>query len=348
MADLRKVRIQVIDPKTGQVIENVDAKTSAGGVYMPDGTTLKDWIVNTEEVHSEFQQKLAAHLAAKHIEQDKIDDVLVGLKYDETTGKFQVTKHNGAVQEIDTLLEKMPIKFELVDGEGETEGEKFIRITLDDGTVQNVNLTDFIDIYTGSEGDHIVITVDEQTGEIQGRLVDKSIKMAQLSDEVTAAIAEQFELEAATASKLGGVKVGTGIDVAADGTISTKNVTIDGEAKNINFVEVASTVAIEVTGPTTSLLQTTVGTAVGGITITATATGTGASNATLAYQWYKKVIGKDSVFAIIDGAVEATLADANIDVTAAGTTVYYCRVSATGEGVEADPVASKQVTVVVI
>lgn len=346
MAELNKVRVQVLDPATGQVVESVDVKTSTGAVYLPDGTTLKDWIANSEIVHSEFQKKLAEHLAYKHIDADKVNNVIVGTAYDDTTGKFTFTKHDGTTTVVDTLLEKLAINFDLVDGDGEEEGQKFLQITLDDGTIKKVNVTELIDVYTGSNGDNIIVTVDGE-GAIRANLVDKSIKMNHLSDEVTTAIAEQFVLEAATASKLGGVKIGNGIAVAGDGTISTKNVTVDGVAQNINFTKVADTVVITVAGPTDALVSTTVGTAVTGLTVTANATGTAADAASLEYQWYKKVVGTDIAFETIEGATAATLPAANIDVTAAGTTIYYCRVFATGDSVVADPVASKQVTVIV-
>lgn len=346
MAELNKVRVQVLDPATGRVIESVDVKTSAGAVYLPDGTTLKDWIKNSEIVHSEFQKKLAEHLAKKHVDPEKVDSVLVGTEYDEATGKFTFTKHDGTTKVVDTLLEKLAINFDLVDGEGDEEGQKFLQITLDDGTVKKVNVTELVDVYTGSNGTNIVVTVGSN-GEIGATLVDKSITMAQLSDEVTAAIAEQFVLEAATASKLGGVKIGAGIAVTADGTISTKNVLVDGVAKNIDFVTVADTVVIDVTGPADSLVTTTAGVAVAALTVNATASGDASAAASLEYQWYKKVVGTDVAFVAIEGATAATLPANKIDVASAGTTIYYCRVSATGDGVTADPVASKQVTVVV-
>lgn len=346
MADLNKVRVQVLDPATGAVVESVDVKTSTGAVYLPDGTTLKDWIKNSELVHTEFQQKLAEHLAMKHVDAAKVDDVIVGTTYDKATGTFTFTKHNGETTKVDTLLEKLAVNFKLVDGTDEEEGQKFLQVTLDDGTIQKVNVTELVDVYTGSKGENVVITVADN-GEIQATLVDKSIKMSQLSDEVTQAIAEQFVLEAATASKLGGVKIGAGIDVKADGTISTKNVLVNGEAKNIDFVATEDTAVITVDGPADALVTTKEGSAVAALTVTANVTGAASASASTEYQWYKKAIGTDAAFTAIDGATSATLAAASIDVSKAGTTIYYCRVSATGEGVTADPVASKQVTVVV-
>lgn len=346
MAELNQVRVQVLDPKTGEVVESVDVKTSTGAVYLPDGTTLRDWMSDSEITHSEFQRKLAEHLAIKHVDSNKVKDVIVNAEYDSTTGKFTFTKHDGTINEVDTLLEKLAINFDLVDGEDEEEGQKFLKITLDDGTIKKVNVTELIDVYTGSEGDNIIVTVDGD-GSIKANLVDKSINMEHLSDEVTAAIAEQFVLTPATSEKLGGVKIGDGINVSEDGTISLKNVTIDGVSKGINFVTVNKPTSISVSMTSESLVYTTVGTAVDPLEVTATLSGDNTESATLEYQWYKKVIDTDAAFVTIDDATGATLSADKIDVSTASTTLYYCRVFATGEGIEVDPVASKRVTVVV-
>ena len=585
MADLNKVRVQVLDPATGRVVENVDVKTSDAAVYLPDGTSLRDWISNSDLEYSDIQKTLAEHLASKHVDEDKVDTLLTGITYDRATGKFSITNHKGETSEIDTLLEKLPVKFELVDGngiDGFTEGDKVLQITLDDGTKQYAKLSDLIDIYTGGTNAEVAVavsdtneitatlvdggitaakiadgtitrakidtafeqqiakieeqvgdssvpeqitaeinkldaTVTNKTGEttpdvtvtvtqedgkltavtaevkpetfdafgaakaVQGEttetvksvddkvvaltesskvaveklatpttgfiasyvvkqngtqvgatidipkdylvksaelktaaadiksgdnvvvasghkyidfvvntadaaggneshiyldvntlvdvykgvtgteiavavdaqnnisasLVDGGISYAKLDANLKSKIDEVFTLEAATADELGGVKIGNGIAVTEDGTISTENLKKDGVATSMNFVSDAATVVLTVTGPEKSLVSTKVGTAVAAQTITAIKTGDKADAATLAYKWYKKAVGTDTAFVEIAGATTATLDAAKIDVAKAGTTMYYCVVSATGEGVVADAAASKKVTVVV-
>jgi hypothetical protein len=579
MADLNKVRVQVLDPATGSVIENVDVKTSDAAVYLPDGTTLRQWISNSDVTFTDIQKTIAEHLAVKHVDEEKVDTLLTGVSYDRATGKFTITNHAGQTEEIDTLLEKLPVKFELVDGtgiDGYTEADKLLKVTLDDNTVQYAKLSDLIDIYTGAanteisvdvtdneitatlvdggitnakiadgtiarakidaafeqqiaaieanlgdesvpdqidakinaldatvtqeagadglaisitetdgklasvtasiaaetydafgaakavqgettetvksvddkvaaltesskvtveklatattgyiasyvvkqngaqvgatidipkdylvksaelktaasdikSGENVVVPsghkyidfvvntvegsgneshiyldvntlIDVYTGganseisvavsnnEITATLVDGGISYAKLDDALKAKVDAEYVLEAATAEKLGGVKIGDGIAVADDGTISTENVTRDGAATNLNFVSDDATVVIAVTGPAKSLVSTAIGTQVAAQTVTATKTGDKAASATLAYQWYKKGEA-DTAFAAIAGATSDTLPASSINVASAGTTVYYCVVSAAGEGVVADPVASKKVTVVV-
>lgn len=581
MADLNKVRVQVLDPKTGQVIENVDVKTSDAAVYLPDGTTLRQYISNSDVTFTDVQKKLAEHLATEHLTSDEIDELVTTISYDKATSSLMVNHKNGSASQIITNNEIVPKTYELVSGEGvdgySTE-DQLLKITLANDEAKYVDLTGFIDeytgganteisvavsedneitatlvdggitaakiadgavtrakidaafeqqiaameanlgdttvpeqitteiakldaevsnadsdpdvtvtvkqvdgkitevtssvkaetfdaygaakavqgettetvksvddkvaalttssavtveklgtattgyiasyvikqngaqvgatidipkdylvksaelktadaeiksgdttvvaaghkyidfvvntvegtgnethiyldvdtlvdVYTGVTGSEVAVTVDGDR-KISASLVDGGISYAKLDANLKSKIDEVFTLEAATETDLGGVKIGDGIAVAEDGTISTDNVQRDGTATALNFVSDTDTVVIAVTGPADSLISTTVGNAVAAQTVTATKTGDSADAATLAYQWYKKGEG-DAAFSAIAGATSETLPAANISVAAAGTTVYYCVVSATGTGVVADPVASKKVTVVV-
>lgn len=348
MADLNQVRIQVLDVNTGEVLDRVDVKTSDAAVYLPDGSTLRSWIAAAEESQTEFQQKLIAHLASKHVDPDKIDSILTGVEFDETTGVFTITTHDGKTQEIDTLLEKVNVNFTMEDGEEGTddEGKTFIVLTAEDGTKQKLDVTKLIDVYEGVDGTNVVVSVSSDK-KISATLVAGSIGKDLLSKEVLDAIAEQFVLTAATTTQLGGVIVGDGIAVDSNGKISAANVKYGDTAVAVKFAEEENTAVVTVTGPTDSAVITTVGTVVDAIAVTATITGDAATAATATYQWYKKTIGTDVAFTAIEGATGATLAKDNIDVSTAGTTIYYALVGATGEGVVADPVTSKRVTVVV-
>jgi hypothetical protein len=348
MADLNQVRIQVLDANTGAVLDRVDVKTSDGAVYLPDGSTLRSWIAATEESQSEFQQKLAAHLAQKHVNPDKIDSILTGVTFDSKTGVFKIAKHDGTTEEIDTLLEKVAVNFTLEDGEAGTDdaGKTFLVLTAEDGTAQRLDVTKLIDVYTGSDGTNVVVAVSADK-KISATLVEGSIGKSLLAKEVLDAIAEQYELVAATTTTLGGVIVGNGLSVDATGKIATTNVKYGDTSIGVNFATEETTAVIAVSGPADSAVITTTGTAVAPLTVTSSITGDAASAATATYQWYKKVVGTDVAFSAISGATAATLPADKIDVSTEGTTIYYCLVSATGEGVVADPVTSKRISVVV-
>ena len=338
MSDLTKVRAQVIDPTTGLAVE-VDTKTSAYATYLENGTSLQGYINNSEEIFNSLQSFLIKHLNVKHVDADKVKDVVTGVVYDDTTGTFTVTSHNGTETKFDTLLEKTAVGFDLVDGTDENEGKKILQITLDDGTIKEVDFTSFVDIYTGSNGSQIVVSVNN--GVISGSVVAGSIGESKLTDELVAEIKAQFELEAATTSKLGGVIIGDGLSVVTDGTTSMANTTVNSEAKGLNFESEGVTEVITVAGPTTDYLYTIVDAELEApLEVTATTSGVG----TLEYQWYKKTIGVDAGFVAIEGANANTY---TVPVDTAGTTMYYCTVTSTGDGVVALPVNSTQAMVCV-
>lgn len=356
MAELRQVRVQVLDHKTGQVIENVNTKTSTSAVYLPDGTTLASYLDNLDVQVTEFQKKLAQHLAQQHVDPEKIASLLVGAPtYDKNTGTFTYTTYDGNVKELDTLLEKIPVDFKLreeevpVDPEDESAGtvtKNYLVMIADDKTEQKLDVTKLLNICKGSNGEQIIVAVDTD-GTIKASVVPESIKLADLAQEVIDAIGEQYTLTAATTTALGGVIVGDGLSVDAAGKIAAANVKYGDDAVALKFTEEANTAVVTVTGPADTLVETTVGTAVSAQTVTAEITGDAAGSATATYQWYKRTIGVDVAFVTVAGATAATLSGGDIDVSAEGTTVYYCCVGATGESVVADPVASSRVTIVV-
>lgn len=185
MADLNKVRVQVLDPTTGSVIENVDVKTSDGAVYLPDGTTLRNWIANSEEARAYIQKIVVEHLTTQHVDADKVDSVITAVDFDANTGIFTFTKHDGSTKEVDTTLEKLPIAFDCINGagiDGYTADDILLEITLDDNTKKYVRLSDLIDIYTGGDTSEISVNVDESNNNITATLVNGGITNDKIAD----------------------------------------------------------------------------------------------------------------------------------------------------------------------
>lgn len=358
MSELRNVRVQVIDPKTGQVLENVNTKTSTGAVLLKNGTTLQNWMDLTEKDVSDFQLKLNEHLAQAHIDPTKLNGLLSGTPtYDETTGELVFTDYTGKQLKLNTALSKVVTNWTVVEGDGTEGGGEVGKIYLklvfedDDAPAQLVDLSKLIDTYYGydpgdgnpglktemfadtEDGNKVKIKVTIKNGTITEEMLDQA-----LADKVN---------QVATSTVAGKVIIGEGLSVDETGKISASAVTCEGDSISLNFVPEANTVEIAVADPANTLVTTTVGTAVSAIEVTATPTGEKAADATLAYQWYKKTLGTDVAFVPIDGATAATLAADKIGVAAAGTTMYYCVVSASGTDVVADAVQSRKVTVTV-
>lgn len=358
MSELRNVRVQVIDPKTGAVLESVNTKTSASAVLLPNGTTLQNWMDLSESEHTEFQLKLAEHLAQAHIDPSKLNGLLAGIPdYDETTGELIFTDYSGKELRLETALSKVVTNWTVVEGDGTEGGGEAGKIYLkllfeeDDQPAQLVDLSKLIDTYYGydpgegnpglktelfadiEDGNKVKIKVTIKDGTITEDMLDKD-----LADKIN---------QVATTETAGKVIIGEGLTVDEDGKISASAVSCDGDVISLNFVPEVNNVEIAVAEPANTMISTTVGTGVSAITVNASKNGAGADAATLTYQWYKKTLGTDVAFVAIDGATDATLDADNINVTSVGSTMYYCVVGATGEEVVADAVQSRKITVTV-
>ncbi len=223
-------------------------------------------------------------------------------------------------------------------------GKTFLVLVSDDQTEQKVDMTKFFDVYTGSNANGITVSVNNQK-QISASINDGSIAYDKLDTALKAKVDAEYSLPAATTSALGGVIVGNGIAVANDGTISADNIKKGGVAVSLNLDEDENTVVINVTDNNAAVQNLTVGGTATALVVNQTFTGTQAANATATYQWYKKTVGTDAAFTKITGATSATLPAASIDTSAAGQTIYYCVVGATGTDVVADPATSKRITV---
>jgi hypothetical protein len=96
-----------------------------------------------------------------------------------TTGVITVTKKDGTKQTIDTALEKVPAKFEIVE-----ESEVFyLKITNTDGTSTKVNVNTLFNEYLFTNSDEISfeVTNDGNSKKVVAKLRDNSIGIGKLS-----------------------------------------------------------------------------------------------------------------------------------------------------------------------
>lgn len=96
-----------------------------------------------------------------------------------TTGVITVTKKDGTKQTIDTALEKVPAKFEIV----EENEVYYLKITNTDGTSTKVNVNTLFNEYLFTNSDEISfeVTNDGNSKKVVAKLRDNSIGIAKLS-----------------------------------------------------------------------------------------------------------------------------------------------------------------------
>lgn len=121
----------------------------------------------------------------------KANELVKEILWDESNGTLTVVKMNGSKAVIDTKLEKLAVNFKY-----DPESQQLV-ITLDDGTVQNVDLSALITQYEFLEGDEIAFEVTSD-GKVKPMIKGGSITEDKLQPNFLANI--KVESAKATAS----------------------------------------------------------------------------------------------------------------------------------------------------
>ena len=90
---------------------------------------------------------------------EETNDLVETIEYTKEDGKFKVTTKGGAVTTIDTDLEKIPASFELITLDDGT----YLRITNQDGSYTQTNVTALLNVYTFNDSDTLDFTADDYT-----------------------------------------------------------------------------------------------------------------------------------------------------------------------------------------
>ena len=120
-------------------------------------------------------------------------DLVRSIFFDEDTGIFTVIKKDGSQTQIDTALEKVPAKFELI-----TDGTSvLLRITNIDGSTTQTDVTTLMNGYTFNNTDSIAFTL---SGAGNNKTVTATIRQAGVTKDMLASDAtsylEQLETQA--------------------------------------------------------------------------------------------------------------------------------------------------------
>ena len=110
----------------------------------------------------------------------KANELVKEIAYDESNGTWTITKMNGSKAVIDTKLEKLAVNFKY-----DPESQQLV-ITLDDGTVQNVDLSALITQYEFTDSDTIAFEIgsDGKVSAIvkEGSIQEKHLRPDYLAD----------------------------------------------------------------------------------------------------------------------------------------------------------------------
>lgn len=228
MADVlttsKNIQMQVTDVNGSASVVNL--KTSDTAVTMFDGTSLKDWVNATSRSISTERFKLFNHMKMQHLTAGEIANLLVDSDYDEDTGKLTFTSYDGSVKELNTALNKIAVNFTMRNGDPENPeevGKVFLVLTLEDDSTMEVDVTSLVDIYGGTNGETIVVSIDANK-KVSAVLVDGSIPLKALEQGVQEKIMETYVLPIATTEALGGVKASDTISVDAETGVANADV----------------------------------------------------------------------------------------------------------------------------
>jgi hypothetical protein len=144
--------------------------------------------------------------------QSTVNTVVQSITYNESTGVLTITKVNGTSTTIDTKLEKLAVNFVY---NPETQQ---LDITLDDGTVQHVDMSALVTQYEFEDTDTVSFSV-ESDGTIKSGIIPGSITGEYLQPDYLADIIVQANISVTNANKskryaVGGVESGDTTDNA--------------------------------------------------------------------------------------------------------------------------------------
>lgn len=126
----------------------------------------------------------------------KANELVKEIAYDESNGTLTITKMNGSKAVIDTKLEKLAVNFKY-----DPESQQLV-ITLDDGTVQNVDLSALITQYEFTDSDTIAFEISSD-GKVSAIVKEGSIQEKHLRPDYLADIKVESAKAVASAKSAG-------------------------------------------------------------------------------------------------------------------------------------------------
>lgn len=139
----------------GTVEQNKDAFDKFPQLNMDKHNELVDLLIalGLDSISTDISSRYTKEETNTKISEETTD-LIKTISYTKGDGKFKITTKGGVVTEIDTDLEKIPASFELM----EIEGKTYLRITNQDGTYTQTDVTSLLNVYTFNSSDTIAVT----------------------------------------------------------------------------------------------------------------------------------------------------------------------------------------------
>ena len=139
----------------GTVEQNKDAFDKFPQLNMDKHNELVDLLIalGLDSISTDISSRYTKEETNTKISEETTD-LIKTISYTKGDGKFEITTKGGVVTEIDTDLEKIPASFELM----EIEGKTYLRITNQDGTYTQTEVTSLLNVYSFNDSDTIDFT----------------------------------------------------------------------------------------------------------------------------------------------------------------------------------------------
>lgn len=139
----------------GTVEQNKDAFDKFPQLNMDKHNELVDLLIalGLDSISTDISSRYTKKETNTKISEETTD-LIKTISYTKGDGKFKITTKGGVVTEIDTDLEKIPASFELM----EIDGKTYLRITNQDGTYTQTEVTSLLNVYSFSDSDTIDFT----------------------------------------------------------------------------------------------------------------------------------------------------------------------------------------------
>lgn len=161
--------------------------------YPERGTPLNEANLNKIDAGVDELDNRVITLDTTKASKEEVSVLFSEITFNESSGVLTFTRKNGGTVKIDTKLEKLAVNFSY-----DATNERLV-ITLDDGTVQYVDMKALITQYNFTESDTIVLTVNS-AGNVSGRIKNGSITGEMLEPNYLANVTVQAQSASASAS----------------------------------------------------------------------------------------------------------------------------------------------------